>query len=127
VSDIKIVEAWLANQQLEQLENYLKRGRPLAGVALRELRSRWIASMRSWAESFRKFDHSEHEDIEAEMSLRKVEPPFDRIKEAMKKIVRQSKEHTDALLQDPTRFRQTKRKIADEIDRFQKTVRGKKH
>jgi hypothetical protein len=76
-----IVEAWLANQQLERLENYLQRGRPLSDVSLEELRTHWVALMRAWAQHVRGgIDNREREDIEAEMTLRKVEPPFDLVK-----------------------------------------------
>jgi hypothetical protein len=37
-----IVDAWLANKELERLEDYLKRSRPLLGVPLEELRERWM-------------------------------------------------------------------------------------
>ncbi len=47
--------------------------------------------MHTWAENFGTFDRGEQEDIEAEMSLRKVEPPFDQTKEALEKILRRSK------------------------------------
>jgi hypothetical protein len=46
-----IVEAWLANKDLEDLESYLKRGRQLANVPLKDLRERWLAMMRAWAAS----------------------------------------------------------------------------
>jgi hypothetical protein len=77
-----IVDAWLTNQQLQRLQDYLKRGRPFASAPLEELRPRSVALMRQWSKSIRGFDHRERDDIEAEMQLRKVEPPLDLVKES---------------------------------------------
>jgi len=114
-----IVEAWLANQAMERLENYLRDGRRLRETPVDMLRARWIKEMRAWADNCRtKFDHREHEDIEAEMSLRKIEPPFDEIKDAMQTIRKASKEHMDELRRDPERLAHKESEIDDAIARF---------
>jgi hypothetical protein len=122
-----IVDAWLANQRLEWLEDYLRRGRPLASTPLEELCPRWVTLMRSWMESIRGFDHRERQDIEAEMQLRKVDPPFDLVKDVLETLRRKSKEHMDELLQDPARFARLEEKLAEEIEQFEATAKGGKN
>ena len=68
---------------------------------MEELRSRWVALMEKWAETLQRVDHREREDIEAEMQMRKVSPPFDLAKDAIEKFRQKSKERTDKILQDP--------------------------
>jgi hypothetical protein len=127
MEETHIVDAWLANKELERLEDYLKRSRPLAGVPLEELRERWIAQMRNWAESVSGFDHREHEDIEAEMKLRRVQPPVDLAKDALETIYRKSKEITDELLKDPVSIARTEQKLSAEIAKFEATAKGTKN
>jgi len=78
-----MVEAWLANKELERLEKYLNRGRPFAELPLEELQVRWVALVRSWAEDILGSDTREREDIEAELRYRRVAPPADLVKDAV--------------------------------------------
>jgi hypothetical protein len=78
-------------------------------------------------ESIRGFDHRERQDIEAEMQLRKVDPPFDLVKDVLETLRRKSKEHMDELLQDPARFARLEEKLAEEIEQFEATAKGGKN
>jgi hypothetical protein len=127
MKETHIIDVWLANKQLERLEDYLKRSRPLAGVPLEELRGRWIVQMRKWAKSVSGFDHREHEDIEAEMKLRRVEPPVDLAKDALETIHRKSKEITDDLLKDPVSAARAEQELSAEIAQFKATTKGTKN
>jgi hypothetical protein len=80
------LEALIASQAMERLEIYLRNGRRLRDVPLDTLRTLWLQEMRAWEKAWTddhrtKFDHREHEDIESEMALRKIDPPFDEIKD----------------------------------------------
>jgi len=122
-----MVEASLANKELERLEKYLNRGRPLADVPLEELQVRWVALVRSWAEDILGSDTREREDIEAEMRYRKAEPPADLVKDAIDALSRKSKEVTDDLMRHPTRLQKAERELADQIAEFQTTAKAKKN
>jgi hypothetical protein len=125
-SDADLLDAWLANQQLERLQNYLQRGRPLADASLEELRTRWIGLMRAWAESPNQVAHGEREDIEAEMQLRKVPPPSDGATSAIEKLNRKPKEAMDELLRDPIRFREMEDDLAEKTEQFKTAAKGAK-
>ena len=126
-SDADLLDAWLANQQLERLQNYLQRGRLLANASLEELRARWIGLMRAWAESPSQVVHGEREDIEAEMQLRNVPPPSDGATGAIEKLNRKSKEAMDELLRDPIRFREMEDDLAEQIEQFKAAAQGTKN
>ncbi len=125
MDDPDVVEAWLANQALERLQDYLKRGRSLAAAQLETLNSRWVYLMRSWAEDVRgKADHREREDIEAELQLRKVEPPFDLVKGAMATLRQKSKQAMAELQRDPERLAREERDLAEKIKSFEAATKG---
>jgi len=115
-----IVEAWAENERMERLQDYLKRGRKLAGVPLEELRTRWMALIREWAENTSSFDHNEEQDIRSEMAARKVEPPFDLVRDALNAIKAKAKEHWAEVLQhNPFRALQFELDLRQSIERFE--------
>src|ERR1700683_212794 len=118
MSDNDLVDAWLANQRLEQLEGYIKRGRSLANISVGELRARWMAAIRAWASSLSEFDHEEREDIEAEMKLRKTEPPYDLVREQLNAIRIAAKNVGAEILNDPERRDAIDRHLTAEISQF---------
>jgi hypothetical protein len=92
--------AMLRNQQFDDLENYVGRGRQLAGTPAKELERRWTALMRGWLENFTGFDHRERNDIQAELELRGIELPTRLVEDVMRSLG------------------QLARKAADEIENF---------
>src|ERR1700756_2897380 len=75
--DDDIVLAWLRNRSFEQTEDYVRRGRHLADVSTEELKRQWVEAFRIWAANYGTEDHRVREDLEAELQLRRDEPPFD--------------------------------------------------
>jgi hypothetical protein len=122
-----IFDAWLANQQLERLEEYLKRGRPLASAPIEELNARWVTLTENWANSPRGVDHREREDIEAEMQVRKVTPPVELAKDAIQTLRRKSKELDAKIFQDPEHYARMARELDEKVDQFEATTKGKKN
>jgi hypothetical protein len=104
----------------KRLQDYLKRGRKLAGVPLEELRTRWMALIREWAENTSSFDHNEEQDIRSEMAARKIEPPFDLVRDALNAIKAKAKEHWAEVLQhNPFRALQFELDLRQSIERFE--------
>ena len=127
MSDNDLVDAWVANQRLERLEGYIKRGRPLANLSLEELRARWINAIRDWASSLSNFDHEEREDIEAEMKLRKIDPPFDLVVDQLNAIRSAAEKVGVAILNDPERRDAIDRHLTAELRQFEKRATGTKN
>ena len=90
-----MVDVLLENQTLERLQSYLNRDRRLAATSLEVLNARWIHLMEAWAETANsrgRTDHREREDIEAELQLRKAQPPFHHVKEVFEQLQRASEQ-----------------------------------
>jgi hypothetical protein len=68
--------AMLRNQDMEDLADYLNRGRLLAETPVDQLKSRWVQLMHEWVKNFKKTDHRERNDIQAELGLRRIEIPM---------------------------------------------------
>jgi hypothetical protein len=119
MSNPNLVEAWLASLVMERLQKYLQNGRRFRDVSIETLRAQWIKEIRAWADNCRaQFDHCEHEDIEAEMSLRKIELPFDEAKAALQTIRRACKETLRDLRRDPDGLVRREQEIVDAIEKF---------
>jgi hypothetical protein len=114
-----IVEAWAENERMERLQDYLKRGRKLADAPLEELRTRWMALIREEAENTDAFDHGEEQDIRSEMAVRKVEPPFDLVRDALDAMKAKAKERWAKVQHDPSRALQFELELRRKLARFE--------
>jgi hypothetical protein len=121
-----IVDAFLANQQLEQLQDYLHRGRALSEKSVETLNARWLELMSDWVRDFgSKTDHREREDIQAELQFRKLEPPFDQAAEIMEELRRKSRVR-DRLTSDPEHLARVERWLNEAIANFEAASKGTK-
>jgi hypothetical protein len=71
-------KTFIENQEMEAMEAYQRRGRPLQKLDDQQLQQRWVASMEAWANApsaRRVIDARDRDDLEAEMRLRGTEPP----------------------------------------------------
>jgi hypothetical protein len=68
--------AFLENEKLEQTQDYLRRGRPYAGLVPADLQARWIAAFRDFAADIGDDDDLVRMfDLEAEYRLRGLRLP----------------------------------------------------
>jgi hypothetical protein len=81
VEGAEALRALLENEDMERLEDYLKRGRPLEHVDIQELTRRWVAVVATWIAAMAAgaevdgTQHTERRDIGSEFKLRGIEPP----------------------------------------------------
>ncbi len=68
----KRVEALLESERMENLANYLRRGRPLRPLPDETLKRRWVAALRREIKARIK-QRTEMENISAELSLRGIQ------------------------------------------------------
>jgi hypothetical protein len=62
---------------------------------------------------------SEREDIEAEMKVRRVEPPFDLVRDAVDTLIGRSRKATAELLKDPNRLARAEQELSAQIAEFE--------
>src|SRR5215207_4452430 len=81
-------QAIFESERLNAVTDYAQRGRAFRSLDTGELKSRWIVSMKKWAAEpkLRSPHRAELGDLEAEMSLRNEDPPFDQVREEMDAI-----------------------------------------
>jgi hypothetical protein len=74
--------AFLENERFEQTRDYLRRGRPYAGLALVDLEARWVAAFRDFAADIGDdVDLVRMFDLEAEHRLRGLGLPEELVEE----------------------------------------------
>jgi hypothetical protein len=121
----KLVSAYLQNQTLEQAEEYVKRGRSLAGEGTEELKQRWIKAFQQWVKSVeeeRRQHHSdrrERDDIEAELLIRNVDLPYDAVKKEQDALIEATNLVVEKLQRDPTRLWKIEEELQEDLAAFQ--------
>ena len=70
------------------LQDYVNRGRLLENIPEETLAEDWVSLMRAWAAAPEEGQDSRRRDIEAEYSLRCVQPPYERVKAEMEALAR---------------------------------------
>ena len=87
-----VVNAFLQHKSLEQMQDYLARGRRFTTFDVRQLSKDWIIAVRSW------LAHKDHtkermmDDLAAELRLRGLEPPYLAVEQELADCSAQTKE-----------------------------------
>jgi len=119
--------AWLQNQGLDQVEDYVGRGRQFGGVDADELRRGWVAAYKVWARDLQNVDARKlSEDLEAELSLRGEEPPYSLVKAEHDAVTAAAMAAAEDLLRDPERMREIGSGIARDMIAFLDRGKGPK-
>jgi hypothetical protein len=107
------VDAYIANQSMLQMEDYLKRGRAFESVDDGALKSIWVGAFKDIAANFGgPFDWRRYYDVSAEFGVRGQEPPFDLVTSEIAALRAASRERVRKL--DPAKIA----KFNDDFDKF---------
>lgn len=82
------LHSWMADAQLRVIQDYVSRGRHLNHTPEETLAGDWVELMRAWAAAPEKGQDPRRRDIEAEYSLRGMQPPYERVKAEMETLAR---------------------------------------
>ncbi len=82
------VHSWMAEAQMRMLQDYVNRGRHLEHTPEEILAEDWVNLIRAWAAAPEKGQDPRRRDIEAEYSLRGVQPPYELVKAEMDVLAR---------------------------------------
>jgi hypothetical protein len=78
--ELNIVTALLANELMNQMRDYLARGRRFSDSNIQALHRDWVASIRGlFGDRDRKHERDYH-DLTAEFQLRKIEPLYEPVR-----------------------------------------------
>jgi hypothetical protein len=80
-------EAFLQNRALEKAQAYADRGRRHAQMPTAEVADAWVVAFKVWAADYENpLLRAMVDDLESELTLRGVAPPYERAKEAADKL-----------------------------------------
>jgi hypothetical protein len=85
------LDTFLASEFSKETQSYLERGRRLQGLTDVQLASKWVVDFNAWRTS--RADQNdpgnsvELDDTAAELKLRDVPPPYDRVQDDIKAII----------------------------------------
>lgn len=121
----KLTRAWIENKPLEQAQAYVRRGRFYAGLPTDEVKERWVAAFRRMVGDVRDTSlQREPNDLEAELTLRQEQPPFERVRKEMDEFTAAAVAALELLKRNPERFAKADQDVMNEIAAFQKSTRG---
>jgi hypothetical protein len=120
-----LVLAYLENVRLEATADYVRRGRQLSHVDVEELKQGWVAEFKRWVANLgsdNRVDPRPREDIESELQLRKIEPPWDLVQDELERMREASSAHMARLAEDPKKLEQKERMISEDVEAFRRNV-----
>jgi hypothetical protein len=82
------LDSWIANAQMQLVQNYVSRGRRYEHTPQEALARDWVDLMRAWAAAPENGQDPKRRDIEAEYSLRGLQPPHDLVRAEMDALAR---------------------------------------
>jgi hypothetical protein len=82
----KIVQALLADRQMEEVAAYLRLGRPFKEMPEADFKTRWAAAFERVYELEERQYRQQVDDFGAELQLREIEPPVHLVEKTMKII-----------------------------------------
>jgi hypothetical protein len=71
-----IVNAFLQHKSMNQMQDYLARGRRFVGLDMERLNKDWIVAVRGWLAHKHRTKERLVDDLAAELQLRGLEPPY---------------------------------------------------
>jgi hypothetical protein len=129
--EIDPVLTMLRSIQLEEVRDYLNRGRQLVDLATEELERCWINLMREWAKDFTGFVHTrryrEQLDIQSEFQLRGREYPAHLIEDVFEVLQTRARETSAEVARDPERTAVAEARLLKLLTEHTQSPDGLKH
>jgi hypothetical protein len=126
VDDVML--AYLSNQGLQNTLAYLKRGRPLSNESTESLKEHWVACFKRWAANWQdKTNEPLRDDIEAELGLRKQEPPYKAVKKEKDALIAAAERAYDILKSNPDRLAEVESDLKRDLIEFIHEAPAKKN
>ena len=104
-----ILNAFLQHKSMEQMQDYLARGRRFAKLDIGRLNEDWVIAVRSWLAHKHRTKERMMDDLAAELRLRGLEPPYGAVDQELADRSSQTNE---------AERKKTVRQVAREIGKF---------
>jgi len=130
-AETEVMLAYLEDLRLHEASDYVRRGRANEGKSAEDLEQEWLTGFRAWAESsarHKAFDRRSLDDLEFEMYLRRVEPPFDLVKNEIEALRVAQDRRFKWLAHDPEAFVSLHIRMGNALGNFVRgLLTGQKH
>jgi hypothetical protein len=84
----KLINSIIAEDNMENIRQYISRGRGFEHLNIEALKQRWISAFKALASDIENYQALyEYFDVDAEFQLRKIEPPRDTVKADTEKLI----------------------------------------
>jgi hypothetical protein len=85
---VKLINSIIAEDNMENIRQYISRGRRFEHLNIEALKQRWISAFKALASDIENYQALyEYIDADAGFQLRKIEPPRDTVKADTEKLV----------------------------------------
>jgi hypothetical protein len=108
-----ILNAFLQHKSMEQMQDYLARGRRFAKLDIGRLNEDWVIAVRSWLAHKHRTKERMMDDLAAELRLRGLESPYGAVERDLADRSAQTNE---------AKRKKTVRKVAREIGEFMREI-----
>lgn len=115
----QIMTDFLYSWRLDQAADYIQRGRRFAGLSDADLVAKWFTVLRAMADA--PLDPSclaETIDVEAELDLRHIEPPYDQVQPELDRWFAATEDLFHAIERDPEMARELRDDIVAQLLAF---------
>jgi hypothetical protein len=114
-----IATGFLQSQKLNWAAGYIERGRRFGALADEAVQGEWLAAMKAMGEDATdKTARDRNNDAEAELSLRKLDPPFAAGQDDVDRFLAASKKRIDEMTTDPAERDRIEKSLMEDLKAF---------
>lgn len=111
------VLAFLGERSLEATRSYVAKGRRFKALDDRTLRDSWMSAFKRYAsDPSNRASRKLWEALQAEMAIRRIEPPMDRVQDEVNALAKRAVEVVQRLRTDPDRWVEVNEDLQSAID-----------
>jgi hypothetical protein len=127
--ETELMLAYLEDRRLDEAVDYVRRGRAHENETVEHLEQEWLAGFRAWVASSANdelFDRRSLDDIEAEMYLRRMPPPFERVQYEIEALRAAQDRRFRLLAHDPEALMRLNRRMGTAVENFARRLHDSK-
>jgi hypothetical protein len=119
----KFLHAFLADKRMDEVQRYATKGHPLNDADTAFLKDEWVRAFGAWCN-----DHTDenlrlrYEDAEAELTLRGVAVPLDRVESELQILTQSAREALTEAKVDPERWDEFRDALREDMLRFARSI-----
>jgi hypothetical protein len=127
--ETELMLAYLEDRRLDEAVDYVRRGRAHENETVEHLEQEWLAGFRAWVASSANdelFNRRSLDDVEAEMYLRRIPPPFERVQHEIEALRAAQDRRFRLLAHDPDALMRLNRRMGTAVENFARRLHDSK-